>query len=52
MEPDPARPHPLVRFADGMVLVCVLMTAVLVAFGPRFGQAEADHARVLRVRRP
>ena len=49
MEPDPARPSPLVRFADATVIVGVLLAAVLVAFGPRLGQSEEDHARVLRV---
>jgi hypothetical protein len=46
---DPERPSALVRVADGVVLVGVILAAVLVAFGPRLGQAEEDHARVLRV---
>jgi hypothetical protein len=49
MDSDPGRPSALVRFADGMVLVGILLAAVLVAFGPRLGQSEDDHARVLRV---
>jgi len=39
----------MVRIADGMVLLAVLLAAVLVAFGPRLGQSGEDHARVLRV---
>ena len=49
MESEPGRPSALVRFADGVVLVGVILAAVLVAFGPRLGQSEDDHARVLRV---
>ena len=49
MDSDPDRPSALVRFADGMVIVGVILAAVLVAFGPRLGQSGEDHARVLRV---